>query len=306
MSHIRKPIVLVLSLFIVLGALLAGCGSNDGNGASSSSSPSAAAPSEASPATESSPTASASPSASTAPEVTLKVGAAAVPHAVILDFVKPILKEQGVNLDVVVFDDEGQLNPALHDKQIDANYFQHVPYLDSVKDEKGYDFAVTTKVHVEPIGFYSEKLKSKDEIGEGATIGIPNNPSNEYRALVLLEQQGFIKLKEGITTYEATPKDIVDNPKKLKFVEADSAALPRSLPDLDGAIINTNLVLEAKIDPNSALFREDANSPYANVIVVRSGDESGEAVRKLDAALTTPEVKKFIQDTYGVAVVPAF
>lgn len=209
-------------------------------------------------------------------------------------------------MEVVVFDDEGQLNPALNEKQIDANYFQHVPYLDSVKGEKGYDFAVTTKVHVEPIGFYSDKLKSKDEIKEGATIGIPNNPSNEYRALVLLQQQGFIKLKEGITTYEATPKDIVENPKKLKFVEADSATLPRALPDLDGAIINTNLVLEAKIDPNSALFREDANSPYANIIVVRKGDENNEAIKKLDVALTSPEVKKFIEDTYGVAVVPAF
>ncbi|QMV45017.1 MetQ/NlpA family ABC transporter substrate-binding protein [Cohnella cholangitidis] len=288
---------------------MAGCGSKNNNNASpaaaspsSSSSPEASATATAS----SSPSASESPTAAATPEVTLKVGAAAVPHAVILEFVKPALKEQGVNLEVVVFDDEGQLNPALNEKQIDANYFQHVPYLDSVKGEKGYDFAVTTKVHVEPIGFYSDKLKSKDEIKEGATIGIPNNPSNEYRALVLLQQQGFIKLKEGITTYEATPKDIVENPKKLKFVEADSATLPRALPDLDGAIINTNLVLEAKIDPNSALFREDANSPYANIIVVRTGDENNEAIKKLDVALTSPEVKKFIEDTYGVAVVPAF
>ncbi|WP_372631860.1 MetQ/NlpA family ABC transporter substrate-binding protein [Cohnella sp.] len=282
----KKNGVVLISMLVLASAVLAGCGSKNNNGGSASP--------------------SASQSSSGASEVTLKVGAAAVPHAVILNFVKPALKEQGVNLDVVVFDDEGQLNPALHDKQIDANYFQHVPYLDSVKGEKGYDFAVTTKVHVEPIGFYSNKLKSKDEIGEGATIGIPNNPSNEYRALVLLERQGLIKLKEGITTYEATPKDIVDNPKNLKFIEADSATLPRSLPDLDGAIINTNLVLEAKIDPNSALFREDANSPYANIIVVRTGDENNEAVKKLDAALTTPEVKKFIEDTYGVAVVPAF
>jgi D-methionine transport system substrate-binding protein len=239
-------------------------------------------------------------------ETTLKVGAAAVPHAEILNQVKPKLKEQGVNLEVIVFDDEGQLNPALKDKKIDANYFQHVPYLDSVKKEKGYDFAVTTKVHVEPIGFYSSKLKSKDEIKDGAKIGIPNNPSNEYRALVLLEQQGLIKLKSGLSTYEATPKDIVENKKNLKFIEADSATLPRSLPDLDGAIINTNLVLEAKLDPKSALFREDANSPYANIIVVRKGDEARDEVKKLDAALKTPEVKKFITDKYGVAVVPAF
>lgn len=238
--------------------------------------------------------------------VTLKVGSAAVPHAEILNEVKASLKEKGVDLEVIVFDDEGQLNPALHEKQIDANFFQHVPYLDSVKGEKGYDFAVTTKVHVEPIGFYSDKLKSKDEIKEGAKIGIPNNPSNEYRALVLLQEQGLIKLRDDLTTYEATPKDIVDNPLKLEFIEADSATLPRALPDLDGAIINTNLILEAKIDPESALFRENANSPYANIIVVRKGDENRDEIKKLDEALTSPEVKKFIEEKYGVAVVPAF
>ncbi|WP_025688545.1 MetQ/NlpA family ABC transporter substrate-binding protein [Paenibacillus zanthoxyli] len=272
---------------IVATGILAGCGSQNGNGE-------AAAP-------QTSPAESAAPK-----EVTIKVGASAVPHAEILEFIKPMLKEEGVNLEIVTLDDDGQLNPALQEKQIDANYFQHVPYLDSVKGEKGYDFVVTAKVHVEPIGFYSEKLKSKDEIPHGAKIGIPNNPSNEYRALVLLQQQGLIKLKDGITTYEATPKDIVDNPHNLEFVEADSATLPRSLPDLDGAIINTNLVLEAKIDPKTALFREDANSPYANVVVVRKGDENREEIKKLDAALTSPDVKKFIEDKYGVAVVPAF
>ncbi|QAY66985.1 MetQ/NlpA family ABC transporter substrate-binding protein [Paenibacillus protaetiae] len=296
----KKKMVVAVALLFVVSLIAAACGSNNNNNGSSGNASSQAS---AEPSAGDSP----SPSASEpVKEVTLKVGAAAVPHAEILEFIKPKLKEEGINLEIKVLDDEGQLNPALQEKQIDANYFQHVPYLDSVKDEKGYDFVVTTKVHVEPIGFYSNKLKSKDEIKEGATIGIPNNPSNEYRALVLLQQQGLIKLKDGLTNYEATPKDIVDNPKKLKFIEADSATLPRSLPDLDGAIINTNLVLEAKIDPKSALFREDANSPYANVIVVRKGDENRDEIKKLDAALTTPEVKKFIEDKYGVAVVPAF
>ncbi|WP_027092146.1 MetQ/NlpA family ABC transporter substrate-binding protein [Cohnella thermotolerans] len=301
----KRSLSVAVALFVVLGAVLAGCGSNNkGNEAGSSPAPESPKASTANAGESASP--SASSSEAPKEEVTLKVGAAAVPHAEILNFVKPKLKEEGVNLDVIVYDDEGQLNPALKDGQIDANYFQHVPYLDSVKEEKGYDFVVTAKVHVEPIGFYSDKYKSKDELPEGAKIGIPNNPSNEYRALVLLQQQGLIKLKDGLTTYEATPRDIVDNPKKLKFVEADSATLPRSLPDLDGAVINTNLVLEAKLDPNSALFREDANSPYANVIVVRRGDENKEAIKKLDAALTSPDVKKFIEDKYGVAVVPAF
>ncbi|WP_134684047.1 MetQ/NlpA family ABC transporter substrate-binding protein [Brevibacillus migulae] len=290
----KNRIGVLLSILVVFSAALAGCGSN---GSTSQNVQGTAV---------NAPTASASQNQAAEPTKTLKVGAAPVPHAEILEFIKPKLKEQGVDLEVVVLDDEGQLNPALKDSQIDANFFQHVPYLDSVKKEKDYDFSVTTKVHVEPIGFYSEKLKSKDDIKEGAKIGIPNNPSNEYRALVLLQEQGLIKLKDGLTTYEATPKDIVENPKKLEFVETEAATLPRALPDLDGAIINTNIVLDAKIDPKSALFREDANSPYANVIVVRKGDEHREEIKKLDEALTSPEVKKFIEDKYGVAVLPAF
>lgn len=239
-------------------------------------------------------------------EVTLKVGAALVPHAEILNFIKPTLKEKGINLVVTTLDDEGQLNPALDEKQIDANYFQHVPYLESVSKEKGYKFKVVGKVHVEPIGFYSQKLKAVSEIKDGAKIGIPNNPSNEYRALVLLQANGLIKLKDGIANYSATPKDIVENPKNLKFVEADAAQLPRSLPDLDGAVINTNIILEAKIDPKTALFREDANSPYANVVVVREGDENRSEIKTLVQVLNSAEVKKFIEDKYGVAVVPAF
>ncbi|AIF52403.1 MetQ/NlpA family ABC transporter substrate-binding protein [Pelosinus sp. UFO1] len=239
-------------------------------------------------------------------EVTVKVGAAVVPHAEILNFIKPKLKQEGINLEVVVLDDEAQLNPALQTKAIDANYFQHVPYYESVAKEKGYNFVVAAKVHVEPIGLYSQKIKSKDELKEGATIAIPNNPSNEYRSLVLLQAQGLIKLKEGIANFAATPRDIVENPKKLKFVEVDSAQLTRSLPDVDGAIINTNFILEAKIDPKTALFREDANSPYANDLFVRKGEESRPEIKKIGEILTSPDVKKFIQDKYGVAVVPAF
>lgn len=239
-------------------------------------------------------------------EVTLRIGSAPVPHAEILNFIKPALKEQGVNLEITVFDEETRMNPALKEGEIDANYFQHEPYLDSIKEEQGFDFAVVAKVHVEPIGFYSDRIKSIDELQDGSEIGIPNNAANEYRSLILLEQQGLIKLRDDLVNNEATPKDIVDNPKNLKFREVDSATLPRVLPDLDGAIINTNLILEAKLDPNSALFRENAESPYGNIVVVRKGEENGEAVKKLVAALTTPEVRKFIEDRYGVAVVPVF
>lgn len=244
--------------------------------------------------------------AGAAEEVTLKVGASLVPHAEILNFIKPQLAKEGIKLDVVTLDDEGQLNPALDEKQIDANYFQHVPYLNSVAKEKGYNFSVVAKVHVEPIGFYSNKIKNLKALKNGSKIAIPNNPSNEYRALVLLQSKGLIKLKVGIADYQATPKDIVSNPQKLKFVEVDSAILTRSLPDVDGAVINTNLILEAKIDPKSAIFRENANSPYANVIVVRKGDEDRPEIKALVKAITSPEVKDFIKKKYGVAVVPAF
>ncbi|HWR39967.1 MAG TPA: MetQ/NlpA family ABC transporter substrate-binding protein [Patescibacteria group bacterium] len=241
-----------------------------------------------------------------AKEITVKIGASAVPHAEILNFIKPKLKQEGVNLEVLVLDDEGQLNPALQSKQLDGNFFQHVPYLDSVAKEKGFDFFVAAKVHVEPIGFYSQKIKNKDELKDAATIAIPDNPSNEYRALVLLQQNGLIKLKPDLGKFSATPRDIAENPKNLKFVEVDPGQLTRSLPDVDAAVINTNRILEAKIDPKTALFREDANSPYANVIVVRKGDENRPEIKKILAAVTSPEVKKFIQDKYGVAVVPAF
>lgn len=240
------------------------------------------------------------------PALTLKVGAAVVPHAEILKFVAPGLKEQGIDLQVVVLDDEGQLNPALAEKQIDANYFQHVPYLAAASREKGYQFSVAGKIHLEPIGFYSRTIKSVSELKDGAKIAIPNNPSNEFRALALLQKQGLVKFKQGISNFQATPRDIVDNPKKLKFVEVDAAQLTRALPDVDGAVINTNFIIDANIDLQSALFREDAGSPYANIIAVRKGDESREEIKKLIAALQTPDVKRFLKDKYGVAVVPAF
>ncbi len=278
---LKKLILMVIAVTLLVGAF-AGCSKKD------------------------EPEATASGSEKAEEEVSLKVGAAVVPHAEILDFIKPKLKEKGINLEVKVLDNEAQLNPALDEKQIDANYFQHVPYLDSVSKEKGYKFTVAGKVHVEPIGFYSQKLKSTDELKEGSKIAIPDNPSNEYRALKLLQQNGLIKLKDGLKDYSATPKDIAENPKKLKFVEVESPQLARVLPDVDGAVINTNYVLEAKIDPNTAIFREDANSPYANIIVVRQGEETRPEIKKLVETLQSDDVKKFINDKYGVAVVPAF
>ncbi|MDF2877461.1 MAG: ABC-type metal ion transport system, periplasmic component/surface antigen [Clostridia bacterium] len=237
-------------------------------------------------------------------EVTIKVLADITPHAEILEHIKPALKEQGVNLEILT--DVAQQNEAVRDKEADANYFQHLPYLESIAEEIKFDYAVLASVHVEPIGFYSTKIKSIEELKDGAKILITNDPSNEYRMLVLLESKGLIKLKEGISDYRATPKDIVENPKNLEFIEVDAGLLTRNLPEVDGAIINTNRVLEAKIDPNTALFREDAKSPYANLVIVRKGEENRPELQKLKEALLTEDVKKFITEKYGVAVVPVF
>lgn len=253
----------------------------------------------------SSDAAAADDQATSAP-VTIKVGADLVPHSEILNFIKPELEKQGVILEVVNFDDSGQLNPALAENQLDANYFQHVPYLESVAKEKGYAFDVLANVHVEPIGLYSEKYTEFSQLPDGALIAIPDNPSNEYRALVLLQANGLITLKEGLADYAATPADIVDNPRGLKFIEVDAAQLTRSLPDVDAAVINTNRILEAGIDPKSALIRENADSPYGNIVAVRAGDAERPELIKLKEALLSDAVKQFIEETYGVAVVPAF
>ena len=281
-----KRLIISTVLVAILGGLFAGCSKEE----------------QTKPVTAS----GAQSDKTTKQEITLKVGSAAVPHAEILDFIKPKLKEEGINLEVIVLSDEAQLNPSLKDKQIDANFFQHVPYLESVSKEKGYEFTVAGKVHVEPIGFYSQKLQSKDQLKEGSKIAIPDNPSNEYRALVLLQANGLIKLKDDLNDYSATPLDIVENPKKLDFVEVEAPQLVRALPDVDGAVINTNYVLEAKLDPKSAIFREDANSPYANVIVVRQGEETRPEIKKLIEILNSEDLKKFILDKYEGFVVPAF
>lgn len=239
-------------------------------------------------------------------EKNLKVGAAVTPHAEILEHIKPKLKEEGINLEVITLDSEDQLNPALADKQIDANYFQHIPYLESVSKEKGYDFEVAGKIHIEPIGFYSNTIKSINELKNGDKIGVPNNPSNEFRALRLLEKNGVIKLRDGIADYSATPGDIIQNPKNIELVELEAATLPRALSDLSGAVINTNIIIEAGLNTDDAIVKEDSNSPYANIVAVRKGDEEKESIKKLIEILQSDDVKAFLKEKYGSAIVPAF
>lgn len=242
----------------------------------------------------------------TTEEVTLKVGASPVPHAEILKHIAPALKEQGVNLEIVEFTDYVQPNVQLYEKAIDANFFQHVPYLDQFNKDKGYDLVSVGTVHVEPFGGYSKKVKSVDELKEGAKVVIPNDPSNAGRALALLEKQGVIKLKAGVGV-AGTVADIEENAKKLEITEVEAAMLPRLLDEVDLALINTNYALEAKLVPTTdALFLEDKESPYANILAARPDNKDSDAIQKLLAALQSEDVKTFINDTYKGAIVPAF
>lgn len=234
------------------------------------------------------------------------VGATAKPHAEILEVVKPILAKENVDLEIKVFTDYVQLNPALNDKQLDANFFQHIPYLEDYNKNNGTNLAWTVKVHTEPMGVYSKKLSTLDDLKDGANIGIPNDATNGGRALAVLEAAGVIKLKDGAGV-TATDQDIAENPKNVKITLLDAAMLPRSLDDLDAAVINSNYAIEANLNPvQDAIFVEPKDSPFANVLAVRVEDKDKEAVQKLGKALQSPEVKKFLEDTYQGSCIPAF
>ncbi|WP_018758889.1 MetQ/NlpA family ABC transporter substrate-binding protein [Paenibacillus terrigena] len=237
---------------------------------------------------------------------TLTVGATAVPHAEILNFLKPMLEKEGVTLEVKEFTDYVQPNVQVFEKQLDANFFQHQPYLDQMNKDRNMDLVSVVGVHLEPIGAYSKKIKSVDELKDGATIAIPNDASNGARALLLLQKQGLIELAEGKVA-DATIRDITKNPKNLKFKELEAAMLPRVLDEFDAAIINTNYALQAELSPTKdALFIEGSDSPYTNILVARPDNKDSDAMKKLAAALHSPELKKFIAEKYGEAVLPAF
>ena len=236
----------------------------------------------------------------------LVVGATPVPHAEILELIKPQLAKEGVDLEIKVFTDYVQPNVQLNEKRLDANYFQTKPYLDGFNKGKGATLVTGVGVHVEPFGGYSKKWKSLAELPEGATIAIPNEGSNAGRALLLLQKGGLITLKDP-TNALATPKDIASNPKKFKFRELESAVLPRVLDQVDLDMINTNYALEAKLSPKKdALIIEGADSPYVNYLVTRTDNAHTDAIEKLSKALTSQQVKDYINKKYDGAVVPAF
>lgn len=236
----------------------------------------------------------------------LVVAATPVPHAEILELIKPTLAKEGVDLEIKVFTDYVQPNVQVDQKRLDANYFQTLPYLKSFNEGKGTHLETVIGVHVEPFGGYSKKVKSLAELKDGATIAIPNEGSNSGRALILLQQAGLIELKDPKNAL-ATPKDIAKNPHNFKFKELESALLPRVLDQVDLDMINTNYALEAGLNPaKDALVIEGSDSPYVNFLVARPDNKDSDAIQKLAKALTSPEVKAFIEQKYKGAVLPAF
>jgi D-methionine transport system substrate-binding protein len=236
----------------------------------------------------------------------LVVAATAVPHAEILNQVKPILAKEGVDLQVKVFADYVQPNLQVAEKSIDLNYFQTKPYLDAFNRERGTHLVTVAGVHIEPFGAYSRKYKSIDQLPDGATVTLPNDPSNDSRALLLLAAHGLITLKDPGDRL-ATVKDVTANPRQLKFRELEAAMLPRTLDEVDLALINTNYALAAGLNPTKdALLIEGKDSPYVNYLVGRPDNKDDPRVQKLAKALTSPEVKAFIEQKYHGAVLPAF
>ena len=272
-----KKLAVLIACMVTLTGLLAGCGGN------STQAPAAGDK-----------------------KTVVKVGATAVPHAEILTALKPALDKEGIELKIVEFTDYVRPNMALADKELDANFFQHIPYLEQFSADRKLALTYAAAVHIEPMGVYSKKIKNLSELANGAQIAIPNDPTNGGRALSLLAKAGLIKLKDGVGV-KGTVKDITDNPKALVIKELEAPLLPRALDDLAAAVINTNYALEAKLVPaKDALFLEPKDSPYANILAIRKGDENRPEIQKLAKVLTSAEAKKFIEDKYKGAVVPAF
>lgn len=235
---------------------------------------------------------------------TIVVGATPVPHAEILETIKPLLAKEGYALEIKEFNDYSIPNLATEDGDLDANFFQHLPYLNEFNKNKGTHLVKTVGVHLEPMAVYSQKIKNINELKNGDSVAIPNDPTNESRALDVLAGAGLIKLNDNPLK---TPLDITENPKNLKFSEIEAAQLPRTLSDVTIAVINTNYALNANLNPaKDALVVEGKDSPYVNYVVVKSGNENSPKTKALDKAINDESVKKFIEDKYKGAILPAF
>jgi len=237
-------------------------------------------------------------------KTTIKVGATPVPHAEILEFVKPLLKAKGYDLEIVEFTDYVTPNIAVDEGELDANFFQHAPYLREFNINKNTHLVKTVNVHLEPMGLYSKKITSLTDLQDGATIAVPNDPTNESRALDILVKQGLLTFN-NVTLKTAV--DIKTNPKNLKIKELDAPQLPRVLDEVDAAIINTNYALSADLNPlKDAIILESKDSPYANIVVVKEGNENKDYVKVLNEVLNSTEVKEFIKTKYNGSIIGAF
>lgn len=280
-----KTVATATLVGIFSSAILAGCGASSNSGTNTTT------------------------GANSPKQVVLKIGAMPVPHEQILKFIQPELAKQGIELKIVEYQDYVQPNRALADGDLDANYFQHVPYLNDYNQKNKTDLVPTVSVHFEPLGLYAGKSKSLTNISDGAKIAVPNDTTNEARALLLLESAGLLKLKQPETLSE-TKRDIVSNPHHIQIQEIEAATIPRVIRDVNYAIINGNYAVQAGYQVSEALVAEKADSlaakTYANCIVVRKGDENNPAILALDKAITSPAVAQYINNTYHGSVIPVF
>jgi len=236
----------------------------------------------------------------------IKIGVTGGPHAQIMEQVKKVAAKDGLNIQVVEFSDYIQPNAALAAGDLDANSYQHLPYLEAQIKDRGYKFTHVAFTVTFPMGVYSKKIKSLDQLKQGARVGVPNDPTNGGRGLLLLQAKGVIKLRPD-AGLKATPLDIVENPKKIKLVELDAAQLPRSLDDLDAAAINGNYAESAGLSPTrDAIAMEGPKGPYANLIAIRAADKDKPWVAKLVKAYHSPEIKAYVQSTFKESVITAW
>lgn len=257
----------------------------------------------------SSATSGAAASGSASDSTVITVGASPSPHAEILKAIEDEIKAAGYELKVVEYNDYVQPNVALSEGDLDANYFQHKPYLDNYNQENGTDLVSAAAIHFEPMGIYAGKSSDIKNVPDGAKIAVPSDATNEARALLLLQDQGVLKLKDGVGL-EATKNDIAENPHNVEFIEAEAASVPRTLQDADFGVINGNYALSAGLDTTATLASEGAGSEaaktYANIVAVRKGEDQTDKTKALVKALTSDTAKKFIEDTYKGSVIPVF
>ena len=271
----------ILSLLLAIALFLVACGNKNEN-KESTSSQSGAAKTEK-----------------------LIVGATPIPHAELLNLVKDDLKKEGIELEVVEFNDYVQPNKALADKSIDANFFQHVPYMEDFGKKNHIDMVAVGNIHLEPMALYSKKIKNVNDLKNGDTLIIPNDPTNGGRALILLDKAGIIKLKDN-TKLDSTPADIIKNPKNIKIETLSNEQIAPRLSEVAGAIINSNFAIDAKVTKNEIILIEGKDSPYVNVVTVLKENQNDERVKKLVKALQSEKIKKYIEEKYDGRVIPAF